>query len=197
MRKILLFSLVAGLILLFSGCNHQTDTLLERAESYLPAHPDSAEVCLDSIPQEELSDDQRAMYGLLRTVISNHKGDGVTSDSLIRPSYEYYRKVTDAGMTADLDLLRRYAQSCYYMCVFYTNSDSIDRCGELGVEIYGIGIGENTAVGDLFRESEKVSDAAELPEAMKRLMKRTFFRKFDIMAHTTLAKIMAAKMSHI
>ena len=131
MRKILLFSLVAGLILLFSGCNHQTDTLLERAESYLPAHPDSAEVCLDSIPQEELSDDQRAMYGLLRTVISNHKGDGVTSDSLIRPSYEYYRKVTDAGMTADLDLLRRYAQSCYYMCVFYTNSDSIDRCGEL------------------------------------------------------------------
>ena len=131
MRKILLFSLVAGLILLFSGCDHQTDTLLERAESYLPAHPDSAEVCLDSIPQEELSDDQRAMYGLLRTVISNHKGDGVTSDSLIRPSYEYYRKVTDAGMTADLDLLRRYAQSCYYMCAFYTYSDSIDRCGEL------------------------------------------------------------------
>ena len=73
----------------------------------------------------------------------------------------------------------------------------IDRCGELGVEIYGIGIGENTAVSDLFRESEKVSDAAELPEAMKRLMKRTFFRKFDTMAHTTLAKIMAAKMSHI
>ena len=80
---------------------------------------------------------------------------------------------------------------------FDTAKKVIDRCGELGVEIYGIGIGENTAVGDLFRESEKVSDAAELPEAMKRLMKRTFFRKFDIMAHTTLAKIMAAKMSHI
>ncbi len=80
---------------------------------------------------------------------------------------------------------------------FDTAKKVIDRCGELGVEIYGIGIGENTAVSDLFRESEKVSDAAELPEAMKRLMKRTFFRKFDIMAHTTLAKIMAAKMSHI
>ena len=131
MKKILLFSLVAGLILLFSGCNRQTDQLLERAENYLPAQPDSAEFCLNSIPQEELTDAQRALYGLLRTVISNHQGDGVTSDSLIRASYEYYRDASHAGQTSDLDLLRHYAQGCYYMSVFYTNADSIEQCGEL------------------------------------------------------------------
>lgn len=131
MKKILLFSLVAGLILLFSGCNRQTDQLLERAENYLPAQPDSAEFCLNSIPQGELTDAQRALYGLLRTVISNHQGDGVTSDSLIRASYEYYRDASHAGQTSDLDLLRHYAQGCYYMSVFYTNADSTEQCGEL------------------------------------------------------------------
>lgn len=131
MKKVLLFSLVAGLILFISGCNHQTDLLLERAESYLPAQPDCAEACLDSIPKEELSDSQKALYGLLRTIISNHQGDGVTSDSLIRTSYEYYHKVSNAGQTSDLDLLRRYAQGCYYLSVFYTNCDSIGQCGEL------------------------------------------------------------------
>ena len=131
MKKILLFPLVAGLIFLINGCNHQTDTLLERAESYLPAQPDSAEVCLSGIPQEDLSNSQRALYGLLRTIVSNHQGDGVTSDSLIRASYTYYRDASRNGQTSDLDLLRHYAQACYYMSVFYTNCDSLEQCGEL------------------------------------------------------------------
>jgi len=80
---------------------------------------------------------------------------------------------------------------------FDTAKKVIERCSRLGVEIYGIGIGDNAQTEDLFLVSEKISSATELPEAMKRLMKRTFFRKFDIMANTTLAKIMAARMSHI
>ena len=131
MKKVLLFSLVAGMILLISGCNRQTDLLLERAESYLPAQPDCAEACLDSIQENELTDSQQALYGLLRTIISNYQGDGVTSDSLIRASYTYYSKTSNAGQTSDLDLLRRYAQGCYYMSVFYVNCDSTKQCGEL------------------------------------------------------------------
>lgn len=131
MKKTLLFSLVAGLILFISGCNRQTDILLERAESYLPAQPDCAEACLDSIQEEQLTDSQRALYGLLRTIISNHQGDGITSDSLIRASYAYYSKASNEGQTSNLDLLRRYAQGCYYMSVFYVNCDSTEQCEPL------------------------------------------------------------------
>ena len=80
---------------------------------------------------------------------------------------------------------------------FDTARRVIERCTRLGIEIYGIGIGDNAQTKDLFLTSENISSAADLPQAMKRLMKRTFFRKFDIMGNTTLAKIMAAKMSHI
>ncbi len=131
MKKILFFSLVAWLSFLSSCCNRQTDALLDRAESFLPAQPDSAAVCLDSILQEDLNESQRALYGLLRSIVSNHRGDGVTSDSLIRESYDYYRKASRDGQTSDPVLQRRYAQGCYYMSVFYANSDSLELCGEL------------------------------------------------------------------
>ena len=132
MKKNLLLSLVAGLAFIFSGCNRQTDTLLERAEKFLPAQPDSAAACLNRIQSvEELEEAQKALYGLLSTIIENHQGDGVTSDSLIRSSYEYYRKRSDEGQTSDIRLLRRYAQSCYYMSVFYTSCDSTRQCEEL------------------------------------------------------------------
>ena len=131
MKKVLLFALVAGLTFFISGCNRQTDILLEHAESYLPAQPDSAEACLDSVQQEELTDSQRALYSLLRTIISNYQGDGVTSDSLIRASYAYYSQASREGQTTDPDLLRRYAQSCYYLSVFYVNCDSTEQCTEL------------------------------------------------------------------
>ncbi len=131
MKKILSFSLVAWLSFLLSCCNRQTDALLDRAESFLPAHPDSAALCLGSIPREELNDSQRALYGLLYTIVSHYREDGVISDTLIRDSYNYYRKVSRVGQTSDPFLLRRYAQGCYYMSVFYTNSDSLEQCGEL------------------------------------------------------------------
>ena len=132
MRKILLFSLVAGLILLFSGCNHQTDTLLERAESYLPAHPDSAEVCLDSIPQEELSDDQRAMYGLLRTVISNHKGDG---DSIDRCGELLQHSIEGSEMCEDWHTCYL-AHTLLSLTASYDNPQDATRQALKALEIY-------------------------------------------------------------
>ena len=132
MKKNLLLSLVAGLTIIFSCCNRQTNTLLECAENYLPAQPDSAAFCLSRIESvEELDEDQKALYGLLSTIVENHLGSGVVSDSLIRGSYNYYRKKSDAGQTSDLTLLRRYAQSCYYMSVFYTSCDSTQQCEQL------------------------------------------------------------------
>ena len=123
--KVRYFLLVAVALVLLTGCHRDASALLERAEAYLPSQPDSAEVCLDSIGQpQRLNDAQKAWYGLLRTYVDNRQGKGVESDSLIRDSYEYYREASHAGQTSDMTLLRRYAQSCYYMALFYESCDS-------------------------------------------------------------------------
>ena len=123
--KVRYFLLVAVALVMLTGCHRDASALLERAEAYLPSQPDSAEVCLDSIGQpQRLNDAQKAWYGLLRTYVDNRQGKGVESDSLIRDSYEYYREASHAGQTFDMTLLRRYAQSCYYMALFYESCDS-------------------------------------------------------------------------
>ena len=130
--KVRYFLLVAVALVLLTGCHRDASALLERAEAYLPSQPDSAEVCLDSIGQpQRLNDAQKAWYGLLRTYVDNRQGKGVESDSLIRDSYEYYREASHAGQTFDKKLLRHYAQSCYYMALFYSSCDSTKQCEDL------------------------------------------------------------------
>ena len=68
---------------------------------------------------------------MLRTYVDNRQGKGVESDSLIRDSYEYYREASHAGQTFDKKLLRHYAQSCYYMALFYSSCDSIKQCEDM------------------------------------------------------------------
>ena len=130
--KLRFFLLVIVALVMLTGCERDATALLERAEAYLPSQPDSAEVCLDSIGQpQRLNDAQKAWYGLLRTYVDNRQGKGVESDSLIRDSYEYYREASHAGQTFDKKLLRHYAQSCYYMALFYSSCDSIKQCEDM------------------------------------------------------------------
>ena len=130
--KVRYFLLVAVALVMLTGCHRDASALLERAEAYLPSQPDSAEVCLDSIGQlQRLNDTQKAWYGLLRTYTDNRQDKGVDSDSLIRDSYEYYREASHAGQTSDMTLLRRYAQSCYYMALFYESCDSTKQCEDM------------------------------------------------------------------
>ena len=132
MHKLLFLPLAAFLLAVLGCSSREGHALLERAESLLPIRHDSAEVYLDSIPHpDRLAEDSRALYGLLRTIVQNRQGKGVKSDSLIRGSYEYYRDASRAGQTSDEALLRRYAQSCYYMALFYYNRDSVKQCEDL------------------------------------------------------------------
>ena len=81
--QILLLWLVVTLV----GCDHEAMVLLERAEAFLPAEPDSAEACLNGIEEPvRLGDEPRALYGLLRTYVDNRQGKEVKSDLLIRES---------------------------------------------------------------------------------------------------------------
>ena len=117
--KLRFFLLVIVALVLLTGCERDATALLERAEACLPARLDSAEVYLDSVKQiERLNDASRALYGLLRAYTDNRRGKEIKSDSLIRDSYEYYREASHAGQTSDMTLLRRYAQSCYYMALY-------------------------------------------------------------------------------
>ena len=130
--KLRFFLLVIVALVLLTGCERDATALLERAEACLPARLDSAEVYLDSVKQiERLNDASRALYGLLRAYTDNRRGKEIKSDSLIRDSYEYYREASHAGQTSDMTLLRRYAQSCYYMALFYESCDSTKQCEDL------------------------------------------------------------------
>ena len=132
MHKLLFLPLAAFLLAVLGCSSREGHALLERAESLLPIRHDSAEVYLDSIPHpDRLAEDSRALYGLLRTIVQNRQGKSIKSDSLIRGSYEYYHEASRAGQTSDQELLRRYAQSCYYMALFYQTCDSIKQCEDL------------------------------------------------------------------
>ena len=130
--KVRYFLLVAVALVMLTGCHRDASALLERAEACLPARLDSAEVYLDSVKQiERLNDVSRAWYGILRTYTDNRLGKEIKSDSLIRDSYEYFREASHAGQTFDKKLLRHYAQSCYYMALFYESCDSTKQCEDL------------------------------------------------------------------
>ena len=133
MKKILIFAIIISTLAAFTCCNGRDESItLERAEAFLPAQPDSADSCLCSITEpQKLNESQSALYGLLRTYTDNRLQKGVKSDSLIRGSYEHYHEASRAGQTSDKELLRRYAQSCYYMALFYYSCDSIKQCEEL------------------------------------------------------------------
>ena len=132
MMKVRFFLLVAVVLVVLTGCDRDAKVLLEQAEAYLPAEVDSAEVYLDSVKQiERLNDVSRAWYGILRTYTDNRLGKEIKSDSLIRDSYEYFREASHAGQTFDKKLLRHYAQSCYYMALFYSSCDSTKQCEDL------------------------------------------------------------------
>ena len=133
MKKILIFAIIISALAAFTCCNGRDEAVtLERAEAFLPAQPDSADSCLCSITEpQKLNESQSALYGLLRTYTDNRLQKGVKSDSLIRGSYEHYHEASRAGQTSDKELLRRYAQSCYYMALFYYSCDSIKQCEEL------------------------------------------------------------------
>ena len=120
--------LLPAMLLLLASCSEDDQhvlSLLEKAETYLPEKPDSAEMCLDSIAQPaNLSESDKALFGLLRSATDNRQGKGVKSDSLIRDSYEYFHKSSQQGNSSDSLLLCRYAQSCYYMSLYYASCDS-------------------------------------------------------------------------
>ena len=130
---------IIGLLLLLVACtgDREVRALLDRAEGYLPAEVDSASVLLDSVSPSSLSREDVALYGLLRTMTDAMTGKGVTTDSLIRPAYIYYKESSSPDDT------RRLGRSAFYLAQFEASRDSTKRAE------------------DLFREAIKYSEQVE------------------------------------
>lgn len=82
----------------FLACSHSSENivLLEKAESLMTEHPDSALMVLESINSEDLKNGrERALYGLLLTMAEDKNYLDPKNDSLIIYSSEYFEKKGD------------------------------------------------------------------------------------------------------
>ena len=135
--------IIGLLLLLFVACtgDREVRAVLERAEAYLPECPDSASMLLDSISSRSLRESGervRSLYGLLRTMTDAMEGKGVATDSLIRPSYSYYKE-----QGTSYENIRRLGRSAFYLAQFEASRDSTKRAE------------------DLYREAIRCSERAE------------------------------------
>lgn len=85
--RYLLLIMLAALTVACSGPEHK---LLERADSVIIDHPDSAMAILGSIDPQRLKGDDLPYYALLLTQAQVETGMSVSSDSLISIAYERY-----------------------------------------------------------------------------------------------------------
>ena len=121
---------IIGLLLLVACTgDREVRAVLERAERYLPDMPDSADALLQSIDSPSLRGSGErvlSLYGLLRTMTDAMQGKGVTTDSLIRPAYEYYREQGESD-----ENIRRLGRSAFYLAQFEASRDSTKRAEDL------------------------------------------------------------------
>jgi len=120
------------LLTCFLSCHLPDDERLLEVEKILPSSSVYADSVLNSIDDyRKFTPSDRALYGLLRTYADNRLGKDITSDSLIRPAYDYFHDASGGRDTSDSLLLRRYGQSCYYMGLYLTSRDSLKRSEDM------------------------------------------------------------------
>ncbi|MBO4452172.1 MAG: hypothetical protein J5770_07140 [Bacteroidaceae bacterium] len=129
--KLLAFLNILIFTFFIASCTGDKEVMavLERAERYLPDYPDSAETMLQSIstrPLRESGERARSLYGVLRTMTDAMEGKGVTTDSLIRPSYIYYKEQSGTD-----ENVRRLGRSAFYLAQFEASRDSTKRAEDL------------------------------------------------------------------
>ena len=113
MRQIIYAIIILYSILIILGCNGNKTTNklmpeLEQAEKVMFDHPDSALHLLESmeIPSSQTDKENHALWSLLVTQAQYKQALKISSDSLVRIAYDYYKPTNNA---------RRKAMSALYM----------------------------------------------------------------------------------
>ncbi len=104
-----LFSINLALTLMLTACNStpEHNKMLDRVDSIIEAHPDSALAIIQSIdPLTLRSDADKARYSVLHAMALDKNYIDTTDLSVIRPAIDYYR----ANGTPDQKLRSYYYQ---------------------------------------------------------------------------------------
>ena len=133
-----LLMLLSSAFLSCSGGDRQTVDALSHAESFLPTHPDSAALLLDSLDARVAfcrlnpSSESFSLYALLRTMTDDMLlRTAAPADSLIRPAYIYYKSQMEHGQMNSTTTTRRYARSAFYMALYFAAVDSVKQAEDL------------------------------------------------------------------
>lgn len=120
-----LFRMVEILLMavLLSACSCSDDEALaiQHALAVYDSHPDSALAILRTIDRSELSGKNLATYSLAYSMAQDKSGLDVTSDSLLRFSFDYYMHRADDSL---------YAKCQYYMGKYYMLVDSMTESAQ-------------------------------------------------------------------
>jgi tetratricopeptide (TPR) repeat protein len=116
--NVLVFFLLYALLLVSCNKSEKTNTdLLDKAESVLEEHPDSAFLLISNIEHRKLTKEQLALYNLL-TSAAIYKTYGSQSDSIILKAIRYFDKKKD---------YKYLLQSYYYLgCIYEDNQDILN-----------------------------------------------------------------------
>ena len=106
------------LALAFASCHRGERQTLRSALQMAYADPDSALAMLHTIDRRSLPPAEKAYYALTYYLAQDKSGLDVANDSLIRVAYNYYAKHPKDSL---------YARCMYYMGVYYSLSDSLER----------------------------------------------------------------------
>ena len=115
------------MLLLMLSCNDRKPLpALVTAEHYLPQSPDSADSVLKTIEDyNSLNDNDKALYGLLRTYTNYRINKTVGTNSLLYDSYLFFIGENKFYDITDTLLLRRCGWCSYLMGRYYTDIDSV------------------------------------------------------------------------
>lgn len=147
-------------ILAISGCSNSGDTQkrLDKAESLMESHPDSALVILDSINPSDLKGRiGKARYALLKSIALDKNYIDTTTFDVLQPAIDYY---LEKG-TPDERLKTYYYKGCILNNA--GNDDLAMQCFISGYEIKGITDSLTlarllVAQGVLYEKQYKISD---------------------------------------
>ena len=134
MKRCCLILVTTLLLTLLLGCRNSSrvEAQLDCLDSLVNEQPDSVLALLDSLLPDVVGDEAlEARWNLLCAAAEDKSDRPLLFDLRIRPAYNYYRVQTNDGTRGDSTLLHRFAQSCFYLGVYYYHRDSTAQMEQL------------------------------------------------------------------
>jgi len=116
---------LALLLVLATGCKDKSNTrTLYKAEACLPDNPDSAAYFINKSNPRTMSNEELALFNLISAEINHLCGVRINDKANIQNAYEYYCEESNDGSSSNKQVLKRFAKSCYFLGIHYSQQDS-------------------------------------------------------------------------